>query len=101
MLLDEDERLVTARPGDDIGLWFFADRGFADFVLRLQFRIDAQRDNTGVFVRCRDPRSELPNPAWSAVHTGFEIQVDDLARDAARTAAGPVRSTTSPRRAAR
>ena len=51
MLLDEDERIVTARPGNDIGLWFFGDRGFADFVLRLQFCIDAPHDNTGVFVR--------------------------------------------------
>ena len=90
MFLDEDERLMTARPGSDIGLWFFGDRGFADFVLRLQFRIDAQSDNTGVFVRFRDPRSAAPdpgdprlraNPAWIAVHTGFEVQVDDLARD--------------------
>ena len=93
MLLDEDEGVVTARPGSDIGLWYFGERGFADFVLRLQFRIDAQRDNTGVFVRCRDPRSAPPdpsdprrraNPAWTAVHTGFEIQVDDLARDGGR-----------------
>ena len=63
MLLDEDEGLVTARPGSDIGLWFFGDRGFADFVLRLQFRIDAQSDNTGVFVRFRDPRSAPPDPS--------------------------------------
>ena len=62
MFLDEDEGLVTARPGGDIGLWFFGDRGFADFVLRLQFRIDAQSDNTGVFVRFRDPRSAPPDP---------------------------------------
>jgi choline dehydrogenase-like flavoprotein len=90
MLLDEEEGLVTARPGHEIGLWFFGDRGFVDFVLRLQFRIDAQNDNTGVFVRFRDPCSLPPdhldprlsaNPAWIAVHTGFEVQVDDFARD--------------------
>ena len=90
MLLDEGEGVVTARPGSDIGLWYFGERGFADFVLRLQFCIDAQSDNTGVFVRARDPRSARPdpvdprlcgNPAWAAVHTGFEIQVDDLASD--------------------
>jgi hypothetical protein len=89
MLLDEDEGLVTTRPDGDIGLWFFGDRGFADFVLRLQFRIDAQSDNSGVFVRFRDPRAAPPdpaearphaNPAWNAVHTGFEVQIDDLAR---------------------
>ena len=90
MFLDEDEGLVTARPGGDIGLWFFGDRGFADFVLRLQFRIDAQSDNTRRVralprstlgaARPRRPRLSA-NPAWIAVHTGFEIQVDDLARD--------------------
>ena len=89
MFLDEDGGVVTARPGSDIGLWYFGERGFADFVLRLQFCIDAQSDNTGVFVRVRDPRSAPPdpsdprmraNPAWAAVHTGFEIQVDDLAQ---------------------
>ena len=46
----------------------------------------AASDNSGVFVRFRDPRlppSDLDdarrdhNPAWIAVHTGFEIQIDD------------------------
>ena len=90
MTLDEHEGVMTCRPGADIGLCFFGDRGFADFVLRLQFRIDARTDNSGVFVRFRDPRVAAPdvgdpshraNPARIAVHTGFEVQVDDLARD--------------------
>ncbi len=81
---------MVARPGPDLGLCFFGDRGFGDFVLRLQFRLDALQDNAGVFVRFRDPRLAPPelgdpristNPAWIAVHTGFEVQIDDMARD--------------------
>jgi Domain of Unknown Function (DUF1080). len=57
--------------------------------LRLQFRTDTPGDNSGVFVRSRDPRQPVPdraNPAvlhpytnqhWVAVDTGFEIQIDD------------------------
>jgi hypothetical protein len=89
MSLDPTESVMVAHPGPDIGLFFFADHGFADFVLRLQFRIDSLADNSGVFIRFRDPRLPAPNlgdpqvatnPAWIAVHTGFEAQIDDLAR---------------------
>jgi choline dehydrogenase-like flavoprotein len=90
MAFDQNEGVMVARPGSEIGLCFFGDRGFGDFVLRLQFRIDALTDNSGVFVRFRDPRLPPPpnvtdprvatNPAWIAVHTGLEVQIDDLAR---------------------
>jgi choline dehydrogenase-like flavoprotein len=88
---DAHEGVVTARPGGDIGLLFYAARGFSDFTLRLQFRLDSRFDNSGVFVRFRDPRRPPPsgfgdpriaaNPAWLAVVTGFEVQVDEMARD--------------------
>ena len=82
--------MLIAQPGPDIGLCFFGARGFGDFVLRLQFRIEAASDNSGVFVRFRDPRLPAPdledaraitNPAWIAVHTGFEIQIDERSRE--------------------
>lgn len=100
MSLDSTEGVMVTQPGPDIGLLFFADHGFGDFVLRLQFRIDALGDNSGVFVRFRDPRLPAPdfgdpqvatNPAWIAVHSGFEVQIDEMARpdgaDLHRTAA--------------
>jgi choline dehydrogenase-like flavoprotein len=83
------ESVLVANPGDDIGLLYYAPEGFGDFVLRLQFRIDSRDDNSGVFVRSRDPGRPWPdipdpraatNPAWVAVHTGFELQIDDGAR---------------------
>jgi len=87
---DANERVIVARPGGDIGLFFFTGRGFSDFTLRLQFRLDSRNDNSGVFVRSRDPRQPPPaglndpriagNPAWLAVDTGFEIQIDEMAQ---------------------
>jgi choline dehydrogenase-like flavoprotein len=87
---DANERVIVARPGGDIGLFFFTGTGFSDFTLRLQFRLDSRNDNSGVFVRSRDPRQPPPaglndpriagNPAWLAVDTGFEIQIDEMAQ---------------------
>jgi choline dehydrogenase-like flavoprotein len=89
MVLDPTEGVLVAHPGADIGLCYFADKGFRDFVLRLQFRIDALGDNSGVFVRSRNPSLPPPdfgdprvatNPAWIAVHSGLEVQIDETAR---------------------
>ena len=87
---DPNEKVITARPGGDIGLFFFAASNFSDFTLRLQFRLDSRNDNSGVFVRFRDPRQPPPvglndpriagNSAWLAVDTGFEIQIDEMAQ---------------------
>ena len=81
----------------DFSMLYYAVKAFDDFHLRLQFRVfDAANCNSGVFVRFRDPLSRLPdvlrqradaegagvatNPAWSAVFSGFEVQIDDNAR---------------------
>ena len=79
----------------DFALLYLATKAFADFHLRLQFKcFDPNNNNSGVFVRFRDPRLRLPaglasradadkvggNPAWSAVISGFEVQIDDNAR---------------------
>lgn len=91
-----DGQIVTY-GGRDFGLLYYAARAFADFTLRVQFRVfDAQRHNSGIFVRFRDPLRDLPaailgripaddlalygqNRAWGAVHSGFEVQIDDTA----------------------
>lgn len=85
---DPSEQVIIARPGGDIGLLFYT-KAFSDFTLRLQFRLDARTDNSGVFVRFLDPRQPAPpdlgdprvaaNPAWLAVDTGFEVQIDEQA----------------------
>jgi choline dehydrogenase-like flavoprotein len=81
----------------DFSLLYYAPQAFDDFHLRLQFRVfDPGSCNSGVFVRSRDPLQRMPdvlrqradaegapvgsNPAWSAVFSGFEVQIDDNAR---------------------
>lgn len=84
--LVEADGLMVAQPGSDIGLLFFAEQPFSDFVLRLQFRVESRADNSGVFVRFADPRQPPPgldpkaqeNPAFVGVFTGFELQIDDM-----------------------
>jgi hypothetical protein len=87
---------LIAQPGDALGLLFYAARTFGDFTLRLQFQLPHPtgpgNDNSGVFVRFRDPRLPVPDPnnpavsypydnqAWVEVHTGFEVQIDEEAR---------------------
>jgi len=89
-----DGEIVTYGSAD-FALLYFATKAFSDFHLRLQFKcFDPNNNNSGVFVRARDPRLRLPaalasradaekvgsNPAWGAVISGFEVQIDDNAR---------------------
>jgi choline dehydrogenase-like flavoprotein len=85
--------MIAQQDGRGIGLLFYTPRTFENFILRLDFLLPhprgANNDNSGVFVRFRDPRlpDPAPNPvdppnnaAFVAVHTGFEIQIDEEAR---------------------
>ena len=92
-------RSLIAQPGNGIGLLFYAAEQFNNFRLRLDFCLPhprgASNDNSGVFVRFRDPRKpvlpgtpgpDVPgNPATVAVDTGYEIQIDEEARGDKRT----------------
>ena len=87
-----EDGVIITQPGDDLGLIYFAPRTFGDFVLRFQFRLNQLDDNSGVFIRFRDPSLPVPdrmnphisypynNQAWVPVTTGFEVQLDELAR---------------------
>ena len=89
-----DGSLVTSATAE-FGLVFYTQDIFGDFILQLEFSLANPRiDNSGVFVRFRDPR--LPpsshlldndkfldisrNRAWIAAYSGFEIQIDEQAR---------------------
>jgi choline dehydrogenase-like flavoprotein len=85
--------LIAQQDGKGIGLLFYKPKPFENFILRLDFLLPHPRgdnnDNSGVFVRFRDPRLPDPAPdpndpannaAFVAVHTGFEIQIDEEAR---------------------
>ena len=83
---------LEAQPGEDFGVLYYAAETFGDFDLRLDFRLDQIDSDSGVFVRFRDPLKPVPDrgdPAiahpydrqqWVAVDTGFEVQIDELAR---------------------
>jgi len=87
-------RSLIAYPGNGIGVLYYAAEQFDNFVLRLDFCLPHPRgnanDNSGVFVRFRDPTKPVPpgtpgpdvpgNPATVAVDTGYEIQIDEEAR---------------------
>jgi hypothetical protein len=85
--------MLAQQDGRGIGLLFYKQQPFENFILRLDFLLPHPRgtnnDNSGVFVRFRDPRLPDPAPdpvdppdnaAFVAVHTGFEIQIDEEAR---------------------
>ena len=71
-------------PSFDLGLLWCTIPMPTNYVLELEFFIRTTQTNSGVFVRFKNPDSvALPdgtafsNPAWSAVFTGFEIQIDN------------------------
>jgi choline dehydrogenase-like flavoprotein len=85
--------LIAQQDNRGIGLLFYTPQRFENFILRLDFLLPHPRgnvnDNSGVFVRFRDPRLPDPAPdpvdpanntAFVAVHTGYEIQIDEEAR---------------------
>ena len=86
---DLRDGVIVARPFGGLGLLAFPE-GFNDFELRLQFFLDRVDDNSGVFVRFRNPFKPVPRRdgtgsdvyndlPFVAVDTGFEIQIDELA----------------------
>ncbi|MEV4639524.1 ThuA domain-containing protein [Actinoplanes sp. NPDC049548] len=85
----------SLRTGGGLGMLWYAQRPFADFSLKLQFRDVAPgtaRANSGVFARFPDPRIPLDqrppgscgtvgsartSQAWVAIYCGHEIQLYD------------------------
>ncbi|HEY6970740.1 MAG TPA: family 16 glycoside hydrolase [Candidatus Angelobacter sp.] len=81
---------IVADPGSDLGLFYYSLKPFGDFILRLEFKLSRVDNNSGVFIRFRDPQLPVPdragvphyynNKAFVGVDTGFEVQIDELAR---------------------
>ena len=55
-----------------MGLFYYAERTFEDFVLELDFQVESASTNSGIFVRF--PDASTP---WAAVSSGYEIQILD------------------------
>jgi uncharacterized protein (UPF0333 family) len=60
------------------GLLWYTKKKYDDFVLKLEWKVSKEGDNSGVFVRFPDPDG---NPSI-AFKEGYEIQIDDKANDA-------------------
>ena len=58
-----------------MGLLWYAEKKYKDFVLKIDWKVNRKNDNSGVFIRFSDP----DNDPRIAVNTGYEIQIDDLA----------------------
>jgi uncharacterized membrane protein len=83
---------LEVQPGNDWGLLYYTAETFGDFALRMDVRLDRIDSDSGVFVRFRDPSKPVPDRVdptiayaydkeqWVADTTGFEVQIDELAR---------------------
>ncbi len=69
-------------PGNDLGLYWYTEPTPANFILKLEWLRWREEDNSGVFVRFPNPNSKgYNNTACVGVDFGFEVQIDQLARD--------------------
>jgi hypothetical protein len=61
-----------------IGLLWFTQQRFDDFVLRVDFRLSSPTDNSGVFIRIPALGTSDPANDWKpASDQGYEIQIDN------------------------
>ena len=65
-------------PSFDLGLLWCTIPMPQNYRLELEFFIRTFQNNSGVFIRFKNPESTGDyNPAWSAVFSGFEVQIDN------------------------
>ena len=55
-----------------MGLLYYTREEFGDCTIRVVFRTQSERSNSGVFIRV----PEQPADPWYAVHNGYEVQID-------------------------
>ena len=66
-----EDDVATGSGG--MGLWWFSDRPYADFILRGEFLQEQQAADSGVFFRFPDPGDD----PWIAVKRGHEMEIGD------------------------
>src|SRR5215217_7862026 len=74
VILESDSALLSDKGG---GLLWYSENKYKNFILKLEWRVSDEGDNSGVFVRFPDP-DDNPN---IAVREGYEVQIDDKADD--------------------
>jgi hypothetical protein len=67
---------------DGIGLLWYQQQQFTDFILRVDWRASFPDDNSGVFIRFPALGNADPANDWKlAVDKGYEIQIDDTGKN--------------------
>jgi hypothetical protein len=75
-----DDVTVESRGGP--GLFWYTAETFADFVLTVDWRIQSEQDNSGVFLRFPALNAGDPDHDWRiAIDHGYEVQIDDRGYD--------------------
>src|SRR5215467_5039810 len=63
----EQERALESQDG--MGLLWYTNRMYGDFILKIDWSVKRRSDNSGIFIRFSDPGAD----PWNAVKTGYEI----------------------------
>lgn len=79
-ILDQKTGILKSQGG--MGLFWFSEKKFKDFVLELDFKCSKITTNSGVFLRV--PQMPVSD---DYIHHSFEIQIDDNSKGIHRTAA--------------
>ena len=74
VIVESDITLQSDKGG---GLLWYAEKEYKNFILKLEWKVSDEGDNSGVFVRFPDP-DDNPN---IAVREGYEVQIDSKAGD--------------------
>ncbi len=74
MIVESDAALQSE---GGMGLLWYSENKYKNFIFRLEWKVSDEGDNSGVFVRFPEP-DDNPN---IAVREGYEIQIDDRAGD--------------------
>ncbi len=68
------------------GLYWYMKEQFANFRLKLEWRVGCLSDNSGVYIRIPPPN--VMNPLQEADNKGHEIQIDEIGFDSATNTGG-------------
>jgi hypothetical protein len=74
-----EEGLLKTEGG--MGLLWYTRQKFGDCTLRVVFKSNGPRGNSGVFIRIPEP----PKDPWFAVHHGYEVQIEEAGDEFHRT----------------
>jgi hypothetical protein len=61
------------KPYGGMGLLYWAGGPFSDCEIKVEYRMEHENDNSGVFIRI----PEEPTEPWMPVNRGYEVQIDN------------------------